>query len=99
MAISKESVRKFFASLVEVAQYGPPPPMREELDEFLAGGLSAAEAERLRDGLLLYLELAASALELFPISKEAAPALTPAQWAEDVAKLRQRLGLDDVNVK
>jgi len=66
-----------------------PPPTAEEVEALLAGNLAGAEAERVRELLAYYPEVAKMMTAEFPA--DSAGVLTEAELAEDRAKLLARV--------
>ncbi|HEY0370967.1 MAG TPA: hypothetical protein VGD79_03145 [Thermoanaerobaculia bacterium] len=77
---------------------GPPPPV-ETVEALLRGELPEAEAQRVREILAYYPELVRVMTASAPApEEETSPVLTDAQREEDLASIRQRLGLGSTNV-
>jgi hypothetical protein len=90
--ITKEDWRAVSRQIMKEGRERIPPPTADQIVALMDGALTEPEAERVRDALSYYPELMRAMLEPFPNDDD--PVLTPAQLAEDWAKIMKACGLD-----
>jgi hypothetical protein len=92
MTITKDDWKAAYALLLAEGRkrLGEPPTVKE-VEALFEGRLSDEDADRVRELLSYYPEMARVMTQPWPTEEEAAGILTPEELAEDIAKLRQRV--------
>jgi len=92
MSITKDDWKRVYAQLLaEGRKRLGPPPTAEEVEALFEGRLSGKDADRVRELLAYYPEMARVWFTPFPSEEEAAGILTPEELAEDISKIRRRI--------